>query len=47
MSGITGKKLEFGHRRGIYVDITDHPDQPLKVDHALVDLQRLIRVFGR
>jgi transketolase len=47
MSGITGKKLEFGHRRGIYLDITDHPDQPMKVDQNAVETMEKFDLWYR
>jgi transketolase len=33
---LDGKKLEFGKRRAIYIDITDHPDKPNKVSEETI-----------
>ncbi|MEE9554598.1 MAG: hypothetical protein V3W18_09895, partial [candidate division Zixibacteria bacterium] len=33
---IIGSKLEFGSRRGVYFDISDHPDKPAKVSSETI-----------
>lgn len=47
MSAITGKKLDFGHRRATFVDITDHPDQPMSVDKNVVDTMEKFDLWYR
>ncbi|UCC80538.1 MAG: hypothetical protein JSW64_04025 [Candidatus Zixiibacteriota bacterium] len=33
---IENKRLEFGVRRGVYIDITDHPDKPESVSESTI-----------
>jgi transketolase len=34
---ITGKKLELGPRRGVYIDITDYPDKPEPISKETIN----------